>query len=147
MYTHEIVRMLGLPHGAALTGAAEEQQPATCRVGDERRARPGGGHIGSVGHGHRLPATTDEVPSPQVIARSVAVVGASRDPRSVGSTLLRNLVESGFTGEVHAVNPHAEEPVLGVPTYAAVSEIPGTVDLAIVAGGEAARGYERNRCP
>ncbi len=65
--------------------------------------------------------------------RSVAVVGASRDPRSVGSTLLRNLVESGFTGEVHAVNPHAEEPVLGVPTYASVSEIPGTVDLAIVA--------------
>ncbi|HYN75001.1 MAG TPA: GNAT family N-acetyltransferase, partial [Candidatus Limnocylindria bacterium] len=65
--------------------------------------------------------------------RSVAVVGASRDPRSVGSTLLRNLVESGFTGEVHAVNPHADEPVLGVPTYASVSEIPGTVDLAVVA--------------
>ena len=65
--------------------------------------------------------------------RAVAVVGASRDPRSVGSTLLRNLVESGFTGEVSAVNPHAEEPVLGVPTYASVSEIPGTVDLAIVA--------------
>lgn len=64
--------------------------------------------------------------------RSVAVVGASRRPHSIGQTLLRNILEGGFTGEVYAVNPSATE-VLGLPTYHSVSEIPGEVDLAVIA--------------
>jgi acyl-CoA synthetase (NDP forming)/GNAT superfamily N-acetyltransferase len=64
---------------------------------------------------------------------SVVVVGASRRPDTVGQTLLRDLVDSGFTGEVYAVNPRATEPILGVPTYASVADLPGPVDLALVA--------------
>ena len=72
---------------------------------------------------------------------SVAVIGASRDADSVGSTLLRNLVDSGFTGRTYAINPHASAAVQGVATYASVTDVPGAVDLAVVAspGGHPAR--------
>ncbi|NUU24394.1 MAG: GNAT family N-acetyltransferase [Streptomycetaceae bacterium] len=66
--------------------------------------------------------------------RSVAVIGAGRREGTVGNTLLRNLAESGFTGPVYAVNPKAgSDPIEGVPLYATVADIPGDVDLAIVA--------------
>ena len=64
--------------------------------------------------------------------RSVAVVGASRDPESIGHTLLRNILAGGYTGEVYPVNPAADT-VMGRTAYDAVSEIPGDVDLAVVA--------------
>ncbi|HSA51069.1 MAG TPA: GNAT family N-acetyltransferase [Yinghuangia sp.] len=66
--------------------------------------------------------------------RSVAVIGAGRREGTVGNTLLRDLAASGFTGPVYAVNPAAgNEPVEGVPVYPTVGDIPGEVDLAIVA--------------
>ena len=64
--------------------------------------------------------------------RSVVVIGASRSAHSIGARLLRHLVSHGFTGAVHAVNPEAFE-VQGVQSYAAVREVPGPVDLAVVA--------------
>jgi acyl-CoA synthetase (NDP forming)/GNAT superfamily N-acetyltransferase len=64
--------------------------------------------------------------------RSVAVVGASRNPDSVGAQVLRHVLDAGFPGAVHAVNPHASE-VQGVPSYPAVSAIPSTVDVVVVA--------------
>ncbi|MFP5336318.1 MAG: GNAT family N-acetyltransferase [Actinomycetes bacterium] len=64
--------------------------------------------------------------------RSVVVVGASRTPESIGGRLLRHLVEGGFTGPVFAVNPEAFE-LQGVQSYAYVHEVPGPVDLAVVA--------------
>ncbi|MGH3327789.1 MAG: GNAT family N-acetyltransferase, partial [Streptomycetales bacterium] len=64
--------------------------------------------------------------------RSVAVIGASRTPGTVGQTLLRNLVEGGFTGSAYAVNPAAEQ-IAGVPAYRAVADVPGPVELAVVA--------------
>lgn len=63
---------------------------------------------------------------------SVAVVGAGRRPDSIGATLLDNLLTGGFRGAVHAVNPHTSE-VSGVRSYPSVAEIPGPVDLAVVA--------------
>lgn len=65
--------------------------------------------------------------------RSVAVVGASRSPDKVGRTLVRNLVDGEFTGQVYAVNPGAAAAVAGVPAYPSVRDIPGDVDLAVVA--------------
>jgi acyl-CoA synthetase (NDP forming)/GNAT superfamily N-acetyltransferase len=64
--------------------------------------------------------------------RSVVVVGASRDPDSIGHRLLENLVAGGFDGDLYVVNPEAAE-VLGVPSHCRVDEVPGPVDLAIVA--------------
>ncbi len=63
---------------------------------------------------------------------SVAVVGASRSRNKVGQALVRNLVLGGFTGPVYAVNPTARA-VAGVPAYPTVHDIPGDVDLAVVA--------------
>jgi acyl-CoA synthetase (NDP forming)/RimJ/RimL family protein N-acetyltransferase len=65
-------------------------------------------------------------------ARSVAVVGASRRQDTVGSALVRNLVLGDFSGAVYPVNPQAES-VSGLPAYRSVADIPGEVDLALVA--------------
>lgn len=63
--------------------------------------------------------------------RSVAVVGASRNPQKLGYVLLDNLTRGGFSGPVYPVNPNAES-VLGHAAYAHVDEIPGPVDLAVL---------------
>ncbi len=68
---------------------------------------------------------------PILYPRSVAVVGASRTPGSIGSRLLRNLVHNGFTGPVFPVNPSADV-VNSIRAYPSVKDIPGDVDLAIV---------------
>ena len=67
---------------------------------------------------------------------SVVVVGASRDPSSLGHRLLQHLVSGGFTGTISAVNRAAVaagERVLGVPTYGSVQEIPESPAIAVVA--------------
>lgn len=67
-----------------------------------------------------------------VTPRSVVVVGASREPDSIGHRLLENIIRGGFTGAVHAVNHDAFE-VQGVPSHARVTDAPGPIDLAVVA--------------
>jgi acetyl coenzyme A synthetase (ADP forming)-like protein len=64
--------------------------------------------------------------------RSVAVVGASARPGSVGGTILRNLIAAGFTGELHVVNPRGGE-IEGVPAVASVRDVPGELDLVVIA--------------
>ena len=64
--------------------------------------------------------------------RSMAVIGASRSPGTVGHELVRNLVAGGFQGPVYPVNPTASH-IASVPCFARIDAIPGAVDLAIVA--------------
>ena len=73
---------------------------------------------------------------PLLQPRSVAVVGASRRRATVGRAILHNIVTGGFTGPVYAVNPHApamEGAMEGVPCVASVDDLPGPVDLAVIA--------------
>ncbi|MFN9276882.1 MAG: acetate--CoA ligase family protein [Planctomycetota bacterium] len=63
--------------------------------------------------------------------RSVAVVGASRRPGSIGRQVVANLIAGGFPGPVYPVNPKAEV-VHSVPAYPSVKAIPGPVDLAVL---------------
>ncbi|MFJ6694527.1 GNAT family N-acetyltransferase [Streptomyces sp. NPDC091272] len=66
---------------------------------------------------------------------SVVVVGAGRSAQSVGRSVLRNLVATGFTGRTYAVNaalPPGTEELDGVPAYRRVAEIGAPVDLAVV---------------
>ena len=63
---------------------------------------------------------------------SVAVIGASRRRGTIGGEILHNLLAAGFTGAVYAVNAQAEE-VQSLPAYHSVADIPGGVDLAVVA--------------
>ena len=64
--------------------------------------------------------------------RGVAVIGASRQPGSVGHEVLRNVINSGYKGAIYPVNPKANE-VLGLKCYPSVLKIPGEVDLGVVA--------------
>lgn len=63
--------------------------------------------------------------------RTVAVVGAARQPEKVGHIVLANLLSAGFKGEVYPVNPRAKE-ILGRPCFSSVTDIPDTVDLAVI---------------
>ncbi|MHA7960554.1 bifunctional acetate--CoA ligase family protein/GNAT family N-acetyltransferase [Streptomyces sp. L500] len=69
--------------------------------------------------------------------RSVAVVGAGREPGGMGRTVLRNIVAGGFTGRTYAVNrafpeePSRLEPE-GVPAHRSLGGIAEPVDLAVV---------------
>jgi acetyltransferase len=64
--------------------------------------------------------------------RSVALIGASRKPGSVGAALARNLLGSGFEGPVMPVNPRYEA-IEGVLAYPDVASLPLTPDLAVIA--------------
>ncbi|THJ67508.1 GNAT family N-acetyltransferase [Arthrobacter echini] len=63
---------------------------------------------------------------------SVAVIGASREPGSVGQAFLEHLIEGGFTGRVVAVNHEAFE-LQGMISYASIVDVPEPVDLAVIA--------------
>ena len=63
---------------------------------------------------------------------SVAVVGASSRPETIGRALVDNLVRSGFAGAIYPVHPTARE-IAGRPAFPSLSACPGPVDLAVVA--------------
>src|SRR5579885_329210 len=63
--------------------------------------------------------------------RSVAVIGASDRPHSVGATVMRNLLRGGFSGPVWPVNlRHAT--VAGREAYRIVESLPDAPDLAVI---------------
>ncbi|MFF8827816.1 GNAT family N-acetyltransferase [Streptomyces sp. NPDC015131] len=67
---------------------------------------------------------------------SVAVIGAGRAPGGVGRTVLRNLLDAGYTGRTYAVNSAltgTATTLEGVPAFRSVADIGEPVDLAIVA--------------
>jgi acetyl coenzyme A synthetase (ADP forming)-like protein len=64
--------------------------------------------------------------------RSVAVIGASRDPASIGYRLLDAVVHNDFQGPVYPVNPKAAA-VHGLRAYPSLRDVPGPVDLALIA--------------
>jgi len=63
---------------------------------------------------------------------SIAVIGASRRVGTVGHQLVANILGARFAGPVYAVNPEASS-VAGVPAWPTVEEVPGPVELAVVA--------------
>lgn len=63
--------------------------------------------------------------------RTIAVVGASRNPGSVGGSLFRNLLQWGFTGTIYPVNPTASS-IAGVRAYANLRELPEIPELVFI---------------
>ena len=64
--------------------------------------------------------------------RSIAVVGASAEAGKIGNSVMRNLIDGGYAGEIYPVNPKADE-ILGKKCYSDVSELPDGVDVAVFA--------------
>lgn len=64
---------------------------------------------------------------------SIAVFGAGDDPRSMGSVVFGNLVAGGYDGRVYVINKRPQGPLQNRPVYASLDEVPGPVDLALIA--------------
>ena len=74
------------------------------------------------------PYTLEEILQP----RSVAILGASRAPQKWGHVAAKQLLTGGFSGDVYLINPSVPE-ILGQPTYPTICDVPGPVDLAVIA--------------
>jgi acetyl coenzyme A synthetase (ADP forming)-like protein len=62
--------------------------------------------------------------------RAIAVIGASDQTGKIGNSVMRNLVDGGFPGEIYPVNPKATE-ILGKKVYADLADLPEGVDVAV----------------
>jgi acetyltransferase len=63
---------------------------------------------------------------------SVALIGASQKPGSIGAVLARNLVTAGFKGDIFLVSPK-DSTIEGLPAYPDLDSLPKTPDLAVIA--------------
>jgi acyl-CoA synthetase (NDP forming)/GNAT superfamily N-acetyltransferase len=69
---------------------------------------------------------------PLLCPRSVAVVGVRRDGSGVGAAIVEAILDGGFNGEVSVVHPTGRV-ASPVPTYRTLDDVPGQLDLAVVA--------------
>lgn len=63
--------------------------------------------------------------------QGIAIIGASSNPTKLGYGLARNLIQSGYQGQIYLVNPRGGS-LLGKSIYPSVAEVPDPVDLAVV---------------
>jgi len=64
--------------------------------------------------------------------KSIAVIGASRNPKAWGHVILKNIISYGFEGKVYPVNPKADS-LLRLKCYPDIKAVPEDVDLAVIA--------------
>lgn len=69
--------------------------------------------------------------SPLFSPRGIVLIGASQDPNKLGYILARNLVQSGFPGRIHFVNPKGGH-LFNQPIHLRVRDVPDPVDLAVI---------------
>ncbi len=70
--------------------------------------------------------------SPLLHPKTIAVIGVSRDPSSIGNLVFKNILNAGFNGEVFPVNPQADS-IDGMKAYSSSKELPKKIDLAVIA--------------
>ena len=63
--------------------------------------------------------------------KSIAVVGASNRPGSVGISIFRNLIEVPYQGVVYPVNPKARS-IQGVRAYPSLTDVPDELDMVVI---------------
>jgi acetyltransferase len=63
---------------------------------------------------------------------SIAVVGASKTPGKIGHSVLANIINSGYQGELYPINPRETE-ILGHKCYPSIASLAGKVDVAAIA--------------
>ena len=61
---------------------------------------------------------------------AVAVIGASPEEGKIGNSVMKNLINGGYQGEIYPIHPRAEE-ILGRRCYTSVTDVPSQVDIAI----------------
>src|SRR5204862_3203643 len=63
---------------------------------------------------------------------AVAVIGASNEAGKIGNSVMKNLINGGYQGQIYPVHPSAPE-VMGRRAYKSVKDVPGKVDVAVFA--------------
>jgi acetyltransferase len=63
--------------------------------------------------------------------KAIAVIGASTTEGKIGYTVVKNLIDSDYEGDVYPINPKADE-ILGLKAYPSVLDVPGPIDAAAV---------------
>lgn len=64
--------------------------------------------------------------------RAVAVVGASNEAGKIGNSVMKNLINGGYKGQIYPINPKDAE-VMGLKAYKSVKDVPGEIDTAVFA--------------
>ncbi|MDU1666787.1 MAG: acetate--CoA ligase family protein, partial [Bradyrhizobium sp.] len=64
--------------------------------------------------------------------QAVAVIGASAEDGKIGNSVMKNLVNGGYKGEIYPIHPKASE-ILGYKAYKSVKDVPGVIDTAVFA--------------
>src|SRR4051812_18218231 len=62
---------------------------------------------------------------------SIAVIGASRLPNTIGHQILANLIRYGFNGAVYPINPKATS-IHSIRAFPSIAAVPDGVDLAVI---------------
>ncbi len=63
--------------------------------------------------------------------KSIAVIGASRDRKKLGSQILKNIIFSGFKGKIYPINPKAKK-IQSLISFYSVLDVPNKIDLAVI---------------
>ena len=63
---------------------------------------------------------------------AVAVIGASSEDGKIGNSVMKNLINGGYRGEIYPIHPSANE-ILGRRAYRSVKDVPGVIDVAVFA--------------
>jgi len=64
--------------------------------------------------------------------KSVAVIGASAENGKIGNSVMKNLINGGYKGEIYPIHPKADE-IMGKKVYKSVKDVPGEIDIAVFA--------------
>src|SRR5215468_3789567 len=64
--------------------------------------------------------------------KAVAVIGASAEDGKIGNSVMKNLINGGYKGEIIPIHPKADE-ILGYKAYKSVKDVPGVIDVAVFA--------------
>jgi acetyl coenzyme A synthetase (ADP forming)-like protein len=64
--------------------------------------------------------------------RAIAVIGASNEDGKIGNSVMKNLTNGGYQGEIYPINPKADE-VLGIKAYKSIGDVDADVDVAVFA--------------
>src|SRR5206468_4228209 len=67
-----------------------------------------------------------------MMPKAVAVIGASAEDGKIGNSVMKNLINGGYKGDIYPIHPKADE-IMGRKAYKSVKDVPGVIDTAVFA--------------
>src|SRR3954471_5377958 len=63
---------------------------------------------------------------------ALAVIGASSEDGKIGNSVMKNLINGGYKGQIYPIHPKSDE-ILGYKAFKSVKDVPGVIDVAVFA--------------